>query len=103
MARRRFGRIRRLPSGRWQARYRGPDGIDRAAPETFATKTEAAKWLTNKEAEINRDDWINPESGQITLRQFATDWVTERPKMRTDHTAALCHFGAAAHRAVPRR
>lgn len=82
MARRRFGRVRRLPSGRWQARYRGPDGIDRAAPETFATKTEAAKWLTNKEAEINREEWINPESGQVKLRQFATDWVAERPKMR---------------------
>ena len=24
--RRRFGTVRRLPSGRWQARYPGPDG-----------------------------------------------------------------------------
>jgi len=38
---RRFGRVRQLPSGRWQARYAGPDGIDRSAPETFATKTDA--------------------------------------------------------------
>ena len=29
------------PSGRWQARYPGPDGIDRPAPDTFATKTDA--------------------------------------------------------------
>jgi len=38
---RRFGRVRRLPSGRYQVRYRGPDGIDRPAPETFRTKGDA--------------------------------------------------------------
>jgi hypothetical protein len=43
---RRFGRVRQLASGRWQARYAGPDGIDRPAPETFATKTDAEVWLT---------------------------------------------------------
>ncbi len=26
MGKRRFGRVRELPSGRWQARYPGPDG-----------------------------------------------------------------------------
>jgi hypothetical protein len=29
--RRRFGAVRALPSGQWQARYRGPDGLMRAA------------------------------------------------------------------------
>jgi hypothetical protein len=41
MAKRRFGRVRRLPSGRWQARYLGPDGIDGAAPQTFGSKGDA--------------------------------------------------------------
>lgn len=41
--RRRFGHIRRLPSGRFQARYTGPDGVDRPAPRTFRTKAEAAE------------------------------------------------------------
>jgi hypothetical protein len=49
---RRFGRVRRLPSGRFQARYLGPDGKDRPAPETFATKTDADLWLARKEVEI---------------------------------------------------
>ena len=35
MGKRRFGRVRRLPSGHYQARYAGPDGIDRPAPQTF--------------------------------------------------------------------
>lgn len=79
---RRFGRIRQLASGRWQARYPGPDGIDRPAPHTFRTKTEAAKWLTDKEAEINRDDWLNPDSGAVKLAVYGAAWIDERPKLR---------------------
>jgi hypothetical protein len=55
---RRFGRVRRLPSGRWQARYKGPDGVDRPADRTFASKTDAERWLALTEAEIIRGDWI---------------------------------------------
>jgi integrase len=40
-----FGSIRKLSSGRWQARYRGPDGLLRSAPQTFAYKADASKWL----------------------------------------------------------
>lgn len=36
-----FDRIRKLPSGRFQARYPGPDGVLRAAAQTFATTTNA--------------------------------------------------------------
>jgi len=35
---RRFGRIRQLPSDRWQARYKGPDDVDRPALHTFPSK-----------------------------------------------------------------
>jgi hypothetical protein len=40
-----FGSIRKLPSGRWQARYRAPDGLLRSAPHTFARKADASRWL----------------------------------------------------------
>jgi hypothetical protein len=43
---RHFGNIRKLPSGRYQARYRGPDGRLRTAPSTFGRKTDAALWLS---------------------------------------------------------
>lgn len=36
--RRQFGSIRRLPSGRWQARSRNTSGRLVPAPRTFATK-----------------------------------------------------------------
>ena len=82
MGKRRFGRVRRLASGRWQARYPGPDGLDRPAPETFATKTDAEVWLTLKEAEILHGDWINPDDGKISLADYARTWIAERPGLR---------------------
>src|ERR1700722_5085794 len=82
MGKRRFGRVRQLPSGRWQARYPGPDGTDRPAPETFATKTDAGIWLTLKEAEIRTGDWIDPDAGAVLFADFATSWVAERPGLR---------------------
>jgi hypothetical protein len=39
--------------------------VDRAALQTFATKTDADVWLTMKDAEIHRGDWIDPDAGKI--------------------------------------
>ena len=79
---RRFGTIRRLPSGRYQARYPGPDGVRRAADDTFATKTEARDWLTLKEAEILEGDWIDPEAAEVLVPDYAATWIDERPGLR---------------------
>jgi integrase len=80
--RRRFGRVRKLPSGRYQARYPGPDGLDRPAPETFATKRDAETWLVTTEAEMLADDWINPDAGRILFSDYADRWIDERPDLR---------------------
>jgi integrase len=77
MSKRRFGRVRRLPSGRWQARYPGPDGADRPAPQTFGSKGDAEVWLTLKEAEIRRGDWLDPEAGKVRFGDYATSWVND--------------------------
>jgi integrase len=79
---RRFGRVRQLPSGRYQARYQGPDGLDRAAPETFGSKTDAEVWLTLKEAEILNGDWTNPDDGKVPLADYAQTWIADRPGLR---------------------
>ena len=49
MAQRRgFGSIRKLPSGRWQARFtHSHTGQLEAAPSTFATKADANRWLSS--------------------------------------------------------
>ena len=80
--RRRFGAVRKLRSGRWQARYAGPDGIMRPADQTFLTKTEAERWLTRAEAEILDGDWIDPNAGRVSFGEYAADWIDERPNLR---------------------
>lgn len=80
--RRRFGAVRQLRSGQWQARYLGPDGIMRPADRTFPTKGDAEVWLTRKEAEILNGEWIDPEAGQVPFGKFASEWIEERPGLR---------------------
>ena len=75
---RQFGNIRKLSSGRYQARYRGPDGKLRPAPSTFQRKTDAARWLSLKEAEISRGEWIVPELGAQAFREYAGHWMRDR-------------------------
>ncbi len=80
--RRRFGAVRQLASGRWQARYQGPDGIMRPADRTFPDKTTAERWLTTKEAEILNGDWLDPDAGRVLFGQYAAAWIDERPNLR---------------------
>ena len=96
MGKRRFGRIRKLPSGRWQARYLGPDGIDRAAHRTFPTKADADIWLSGKEAEIRGGDWIDPDRGRVPFAEYASAWVEERPNLRPN-TLQMYRYMLARH------
>ncbi|MGW1835846.1 site-specific integrase [Streptomyces sp. NPDC002067] len=73
-----FGRVRKLPSGRYQARYLGPDGIDRPAPETFRTKKEAEGWLADRQSELRSGDWQDPDAGAVNFKTYALQWVDER-------------------------
>ncbi|MGW4395536.1 tyrosine-type recombinase/integrase [Amycolatopsis nivea] len=73
-----WGRIRQLPSGRWQARYPGPDGILRPAPETFDTRKLAATWLSEKQTEIEQDEWTDPDEGKQPFMPYAYAWVRDR-------------------------
>jgi hypothetical protein len=83
-SRRRFGTVRKLPSGRWQARYTPPDGIRRLAPSTFDTKRDAERWLVGTEAEMLRGDWLDPLAGRVSVQSYSSRWVAERDlKART--------------------
>ncbi|TBL39180.1 site-specific integrase [Verrucosispora sp. SN26_14.1] len=86
--RRRFGNVRRLPSGRFQARYVGPDGLERKAPHTFETERQAGKWLTVVESEIIKGEWSAPEAGEIKLEPYGRKWIAERklqPRSRENY------------------
>jgi integrase len=77
--RRRFGRVEELPSGRFRARYPGPDGLLRPAPNTFLTRTDAERWLSVVEADLLRGTWIDPAAGRVAVREYAERWIAERP------------------------
>jgi integrase len=54
----------------------------RAAPETFARKAEAQRYLTLVESQIARGDWTDPERAKITLDDYAERWIAERAGLR---------------------
>src|SRR6185312_11796554 len=72
-----FGNVRRLPSGRWQARYTDQAGISRSAPFTFHTKQDAVAWLSTVRADLIRGQWLPPDA-DTTLRQYAAVWLEHR-------------------------
>lgn len=76
MARRRqFGSVRRLPSGKWQARYEIPGGRSVVAPGTFRTKAEAGRWLASVETDQARGVWVDPVAGATSLSEYASAWL----------------------------
>jgi integrase len=79
---RRFGRIRKLPSGRFQGRYLGPDGREHTAPETFPTKTDAARALDRIEVDLNRGAWTDPRRARESLKSYAEQWIDNRPGLK---------------------
>ncbi|WP_021597229.1 tyrosine-type recombinase/integrase [Actinomadura welshii] len=79
---RRFGNVRKLPSGRFQARYPGPDGRVRTAPNTFATKRDAERALTLIEGQILGGEWTDPDRGKVKLGDYAAKWIEQRQNLR---------------------
>jgi integrase len=94
--RRSFGSVRRLPSGRWQARYRDAAGKTHAAPETFATRPEAARFLAQVETDLARGEWTDPRAGRVLFAEWAARWrdttTNLRPNTRALHAYLLRRF-----------
>src|ERR1700759_418853 len=79
MTRRGFGRLRQLPSGRWQAAYTGPDGRVHKAPRTYAAEVDAQGGLAGERGKIDLGTWGPVErSDAITLRAYAAQWLEQR-------------------------
>jgi integrase len=88
MSRRRFGSVRRLPSGRWQARYRTNDGRQHTAPETFASKTAATRHLAQVETDLSRGEWSDPRLSRTTFAEWAARWEATTVNLRANTQAA---------------
>ena len=97
MGRRQFGSIRRLPSGRWQARYWTPADEEHTAAQTFATKGDAARFLARVQTEMDRGEWHDPRLGRITFGRWVEEYLAgarhKRPTTRArDEVVLRTHF-----------
>lgn len=79
---RRFGYVRKLPSGRYQASYLGPDGRRRTAPDTFERKKDADVYLSRVETLIVGGEWTDPSRAKVRLGDYAARWISERAGLR---------------------
>jgi integrase len=93
---RRFGNVRKRESGRYQIRYPGPDGQMRTGPETYARKTDADRALVLIEAQIASGEWTDPERGKVTVADYASTWIAQRPGLRV-RTVDLYNWLLAKH------
>ncbi len=83
--RRGFGQITKLPSGRFRARYTGPDTIRHAAPFTFEARGDAEAWLVAERRSITSgDEWTPPKlravrsSKRLLFGEYAQTWLAGR-------------------------
>ncbi len=74
------GHVRKLPSGRWQARYTFPGGAGRRpAPTTFQTKRDANAWLHQMDADVTRGAWRpGPATTIVSFADYSQRWLTAR-------------------------
>lgn len=76
-----FGNIRKLPSGRYQVRYTGPDGSYVTAPKTFGAKMDAEAYLTDRRREIDAETWNTASAAKperLTFGVYAAGWIEGR-------------------------
>ena len=91
-----FGNVRKLTSGRFQARFTGPDGREHLGPTTFETKQDANAWLAIQSAAITEHRWRPPAPDLPkevpTFREYATGWLAARelkPRTRDEYRKML--------------
>ncbi|WP_322860103.1 tyrosine-type recombinase/integrase [Mycobacterium europaeum] len=76
-----FATIRRLPSGRYQVRYTGPDGVRHNAPSTFGARIDAEAFIVAKRREIDRGVWdatAEVKRDAVTFGVYAVSWLEGR-------------------------
>lgn len=64
--------IQKLPNGKRRARYRDASGRERA--RHFDRKVDAQRWLDEVTASIVTGQYVDPNAGRITFREYAEQW-----------------------------
>ncbi|MGI8792220.1 MAG: hypothetical protein ACR2H3_03440 [Acidimicrobiales bacterium] len=75
-------RTRSLKGNRkgYDVELRRPDGSKYG--KTFHTKREAETWEAQEKADRSRHRWVDPVAGRVAFRDYAEEWLRNRPKLR---------------------
>lgn len=93
-----FGHVRKLPSGRHQASYVGPDNRRHTAVRTFESKQDAEGWLGREHTKIAEEKWIAPRRRAAiavhpeSFGEYAEVWLLDRdlqPRTREHYRSLL--------------
>lgn len=76
-----WGRLRKLPSGKYQASFL-LDGITHNAPTTFQGVADAKAWLNVQRLEIERGTWKPKDEGNQLFEVFAQKWLESKRGVR---------------------
>jgi len=68
--------VRRLPSGKWQATVRGPDGNRHTY--THALKSTVRAWASEQESARARGTFRDPRAGNMPLGEWLDRWLAAR-------------------------
>ncbi|MDX2643110.1 site-specific integrase [Streptomyces sp. PA03-1a] len=60
---------------RYRARYVGPDGTEKSKSFPDKQKRKAEQWLAQIEADMARGQYIDPQAGRVTFRQYGERWL----------------------------
>lgn len=88
---------RRADTGRWRARYRGPDKRERL--KDFDRKTDAERWLREQTAKMDRGEWTDPAAGRVTVGEYAAEWL--RGKVKIKHSTRVSYESLLREHVLP--
>ena len=94
-SRRSFGAVSALPSGRYRARFTGPDGIRHAAPCTFASRAEADAYLVKVHAELLRGNALAAIPTSTTVAEYVEAYLRDAARHLRPRTLDLYQRSAA--------
>ena len=94
-----MGSVRRLPSGRWRARWREP-GSPKESGRTFARKRDAEVFLARVQASVLEGTYLDPKRGQTPFRDWVDQWWATTMHLRPSSRARS--EGIVRNQLVPR-
>jgi len=65
---------------RYDVRLRDPSG--RVYTRTFRTRRDAETWAARERADRSRGTWVDPRKGNVTLAEWAGEWMAQRSDLR---------------------